>query len=459
VPGGQQVVAAAGLPVGTVTYGYNANGEQTSNGTITVTYNAAHQTRTITEPGKGTTTYTYDGNGNRVTATLGTTTTKYVWDTLGGLPNLVLERDGTNTMIRRYVYGPDRVLSTDTPTATSYYLTDTLGSVTNLVGPTGIVQATYTYDPWGAARTTTITDPTVNNNPLKYTGQYLDATSNYHLRARQYNPTLGQFTQTDPMPMGLGSPFESAFVYVGDRPTFLIDPSGMRGQESGFAKQAKEGALEALSQISNVATLDNTVGVCGSLTAARNLSVVFGGGIEGGGCLLDDGHQFGVALIGAASLGVGIGMGGFSAVAGPTISNAKNMTDLLGYGVCSEVNVTTARLSGAVSFCYSLDGSKVTRLNQLDNVLFERIPEDWILHRGGKRVWSLFVGLGKGKGSGAVDGSVGLTVTQTSQIYGWGYDPSCRTGMSGAVRTVLGWGMALPTAVVGQVSCATSGMF
>jgi hypothetical protein len=215
-----------------------------------------------------------------------------------------------------------------------------------------------------------------------------------------------------------------------------------------------------LSQIANVATLDNTVGVCGSLTAARNLSVVFGGGIEGGGCLLDDGHRFGVALIGAASLGVGIGMGGFSAVAGPTISNAKNMTDLLGYGVCSEVNVTTARLSGAVSFCYSLNGKRVTRFNQLDNVLFERIPEDWILKgKDGKRVWSLFVGLGKGKGSGAVDASVGLTVTQTLQIYGWGYDPSCRTAMSGAVRTGLGWGMALPTAVVGQVSCATSGMF
>jgi hypothetical protein len=46
-----------------------------------------------------------------------------------------------------------------------------------------------------------------------------------------------QFTQTDPMPRGVGSTFESAYVYVSDLPTVMTDPSGLRGMipnELGF---------------------------------------------------------------------------------------------------------------------------------------------------------------------------------------------------------------------------------
>jgi hypothetical protein len=37
-----------------------------------------------------------------------------------------------------------------------------------------------------------------------------------------------QFTQTDPQPLGAGSPFESAYVYAGNDPTVYTDPSGLR---------------------------------------------------------------------------------------------------------------------------------------------------------------------------------------------------------------------------------------
>jgi hypothetical protein len=39
---------------------------------------------------------------------------------------------------------------------------------------------------------------------------------------------LERFTQTDPMPMGAGSPFESSYVYAGARPTVMTDPGGER---------------------------------------------------------------------------------------------------------------------------------------------------------------------------------------------------------------------------------------
>ena len=45
-----------------------------------------------------------------------------------------------------------------------------------------------------------------------------------------------QFTQTDPTPYGAGSAFESAYVYVSDMPTVMVDPSGMRGQRVGCAQ-------------------------------------------------------------------------------------------------------------------------------------------------------------------------------------------------------------------------------
>ena len=39
----------------------------------------------------------------------------------------------------------------------------------------------------------------------------------------------GHFTQTDPMPLGAGSAFESAYVYGNNNPLVYTDPSGLRG--------------------------------------------------------------------------------------------------------------------------------------------------------------------------------------------------------------------------------------
>lgn len=40
-----------------------------------------------------------------------------------------------------------------------------------------------------------------------------------------------QFTQTDPMPYGAGSAFESAYAYAMSNPLMYIDPSGLRGEK------------------------------------------------------------------------------------------------------------------------------------------------------------------------------------------------------------------------------------
>ncbi|MGH2747844.1 MAG: RHS repeat-associated core domain-containing protein [Actinomycetota bacterium] len=85
---------------------------------------------------------------------------------------------------------------------------------------------TATYESFGASRTTTKINPLAPDNPMRYTGQYLDPTGFYHLRARQYDPGLGRFSTTDPVAPALANPAVSWYAYVGNRPTVFLDPSG-----------------------------------------------------------------------------------------------------------------------------------------------------------------------------------------------------------------------------------------
>jgi hypothetical protein len=45
------------------------------------------------------------------------------------------------------------------------------------------------------------------------------------------------FTQTDPMPMGAGSSYESTYVYGRNNPNVYVDPSGLRGVVGGLSAE------------------------------------------------------------------------------------------------------------------------------------------------------------------------------------------------------------------------------
>jgi RHS repeat-associated protein len=206
-------------------FSYNPNGDMLTAGSESFTYNTARQTTSATVAGQ-TTSYTYDGLGNRATTTTGTTVTSNVWDTEGGLPVLVSERVGGVSQ-RAYQYVGSTPIRTSSNGVAGWYHGDHVGSITNITGQTGSIEATYRYSPYGTTRSETVT-PAFTSNPLKYTGQQQNPSGGYNLRARQYQPTLGSFTQTDPMPYGPGTAFESAYVYAGNRPQVMVDPGGMR---------------------------------------------------------------------------------------------------------------------------------------------------------------------------------------------------------------------------------------
>lgn len=88
-------------------------------------------------------------------------------------------------------------------------------------------QWAYDYDPFGVARTTTQVATSAPANPLRYAGELLDVTGNYHLRARQYDPALGRMLSIDPLAPEPDDPYVASYVYANNRPTLLTDPSGM----------------------------------------------------------------------------------------------------------------------------------------------------------------------------------------------------------------------------------------
>lgn len=212
-------------PGGTTAYTYDANGDQATAGSTTYTYDLADRLSSATVDG-ATTSYSYDGDGNRLTSTTGTATTDYLWDTNDDLAQLATETDGSGTTLRDYIQGLDTVALIEGG-STYYYHHNAIGSVTALTTADGSKEWTYSYEPFGNPRTLTQNDPDAPVNPLRYAGQYLDPdTGLYDLRARQYDPTAGLFTSTDPTPAGPTTPYNATYDYAGENPTDQVDPSG-----------------------------------------------------------------------------------------------------------------------------------------------------------------------------------------------------------------------------------------
>lgn len=212
----------------TTAFGYDPNGNQTAAGDTTSTFDLANRTTSI-QTGPISSTFSYDGLGRRLTAGTGETVqTRYSWDRNHPLPQIAAETNGAGGLVRRYVNGIDGPVSLTTAGgATSYYHHDAYGSISDVTSSTGAAQWAYSYEPFGADRNTTQAATDAPANPIRYTGQYQDDTSGqYHLRARQYDPTSGRFTATDPLTAPIDDPYVNTYHYAANRPTVAGDPSG-----------------------------------------------------------------------------------------------------------------------------------------------------------------------------------------------------------------------------------------
>jgi RHS repeat-associated protein len=105
--------------------------------------------------------------------------------------------DKLDTLDKRYVHDPSGTLVSEERSNDWYfYLQDRLGSVRQVVKQDATIMRNYTYSPYGTCLETADSLP----NPFKFTGQFYDSEiSQYHLRARMYDPYLSRFTARDPV--------------------------------------------------------------------------------------------------------------------------------------------------------------------------------------------------------------------------------------------------------------------
>ena len=258
------------------------NGSGTATDTITSSYNADNQLKQSVDANNGTTTYSYDSNGSQtdVSSPTGTTTSEYtLQDRLAGIQNKnssgtvtssaayiyddqgnrieVITVTGSNAPVTTYdlvdgnnptgyaqimgqsqtpgtptvsyVWGLNLIAQNNaagTPNAGTYYfVVDAHGSTRLLLNSAGDVVQAYNYDSSGDAIGFTPTSAITN---YLYDQQYYDVISGqYYMRARNYDPATGTFTQQDRYAINPGDLANAnLYLYAGADAVNIVDPSG-----------------------------------------------------------------------------------------------------------------------------------------------------------------------------------------------------------------------------------------
>jgi RHS repeat-associated protein len=201
---------------GGASFSYDANGNLTSDGTHTYTWNARDELTALS--GGAPASFTYDAVGRRRSRTAGGVTTNYLYDALDVAQELVGGSASANYLLGLGI--DERFVRTD-GTGTYSYLTDALGSTLALADAAGTVPSEYTYEPFGA--TTQL--GTGNANPARFTGREEDGTGLYYYRARYYDPRRQRFLSEDPMDFGGGD--VNLHAYAGNSVINVSDPLGL----------------------------------------------------------------------------------------------------------------------------------------------------------------------------------------------------------------------------------------
>ncbi|WP_285291507.1 RHS repeat-associated core domain-containing protein [Arthrobacter sp. ISL-69] len=210
---GSSAGACASPPSGAIMYAYDANGNTTTAGTTTQSYNVFDQFTTNNVG--GTTNYTYTGTRNDERLTAGPTS--FLNGALG------ITRQTTSGASTSFIRDPDGALISmrNSAGASFYYTTDALGSIILLTDSVQAAAATYAYDSWGQPTVSTGAQAAVN--PWTYAGGYNDTSSNrIKFGARYYNPYRGRFTQPDP-----SGQEQNRYLYAGANPVNSTDPTGL----------------------------------------------------------------------------------------------------------------------------------------------------------------------------------------------------------------------------------------
>jgi RHS repeat-associated protein len=202
---------------GTRALSYDANGNLSSEGANSYTWNARDQLTGLSNS-EGSASFSYDVFGRRTGTTIGGTTTNYLYDGQNVVEDLV---NGTPKVSYLLGRGLDSRFARTESGATQSFLTDALGSTIALADASQSISTTYTYEPFGRATLGGSASP----NKDQYTGRENDGTGLQFNRARYYSPETGRFISEDPARgLSLGT---NTYSYGADNPMRYRDPMGL----------------------------------------------------------------------------------------------------------------------------------------------------------------------------------------------------------------------------------------
>ena len=224
--------------------GYDANGNMTlrlkDGARYFLTYDAENRLTSVS--GTVSASFAYNGDGQRVSATIGTTTTAYIggyfeWQAGAG---------------KSYYFAGAQRVAMRTGLGVKYLLGDHLGSTAVTALASGAFDTGTRYYPWGGVRWSSGASPT----DYQFTGQQSVASIGlYFYNARFYDATMGRFTSPDTLIPDPSDPVSyDRFNYARNNPLRYVDPSGHR---TCTAEEAASGDETCEQNISDEIIDDN----------------------------------------------------------------------------------------------------------------------------------------------------------------------------------------------------------
>ena len=205
-------------------FAYDKNGNMTSDGTSTYTWDARDQLSSVI--GATPATFQYDTQRRRLAKTIGSTTTAFMYDGDNFVQELAGLGNTTAINANLITGGVDQTFLRSTGIGSAatlhWFLPDANNNIIALTDYSGTVQKSYAFDPYGNTSLGAGTD----SNSQQYTGRENDGNGIYYYRNRYYMPECNRFISEDPL--GWASGQTDNYAYANGNPVQFSDPFGLQ---------------------------------------------------------------------------------------------------------------------------------------------------------------------------------------------------------------------------------------